>query len=389
MLKVLFLPFLSVSSGHHQVADALMEHILRIDPSIRCRKVDILRYGYGPLESVVSQIYLKWIHLWPSSYNWLYRKSVCDPTGKQTGFGLYAQLFRKFIERLLKEERPDLVICTHALPSRMVSQAKRRGRLAAPVVNVYTDFFINNLWGLNGIDFHFVPHASLKQQLVGHGIGEERVFVTGIPVHPEISGSKPQRNSQTSRFVILVTGGSLGVGLTAKLIRKLGHSGKIRYMVLCGKNKRLQSYLEKLRHPHITALPYVSSRREMNALYDQVDGILTKPGGVTISECLSKQVPIFVFHALPGQEQVNLQHLKHHRIIYQFDDWQKDGAIEEKLLEILACDSHREEHKLRMEQYCNGLTDRNLAALIPEILGSVTRERALEPDSDPQNPAFP
>ena len=37
----------------------------------------------------------------------------------------------------------------------------------------------------------------------------------------------------------------------------------------------------------------------MSALYDQVDAIMTKPGGVTISEVFQKQLPIFVHHYLP------------------------------------------------------------------------------------------
>ena len=45
---------------------------------------------------------------------------------------------------------------------------------------------------------------------------------------------------------------------------------------------------------HIKPLPYLSSRSEMNKLYEEVDAIVTKPGGVTISEALRKRLPIFV-----------------------------------------------------------------------------------------------
>ena len=43
----------------------------------------------------------------------------------------------------------------------------------------------------------------------------------------------------------------------------------------------------------------------MNVLYDKADAIITKPGGITITECLWKQVPIFVYEALPGPEEMN------------------------------------------------------------------------------------
>lgn len=47
----------------------------------------------------------------------------------------------------------------------------------------------------------------------------------------------------------------------------------------------------------------------MNQLYNKADAILTKPGGVTISEALQKKLPILVHTSLPGQEEINLDYL--------------------------------------------------------------------------------
>jgi processive 1,2-diacylglycerol beta-glucosyltransferase len=41
MKKIMFLPLLSIPSGHHQVADALIEHIKGIMPTALCKKVDL------------------------------------------------------------------------------------------------------------------------------------------------------------------------------------------------------------------------------------------------------------------------------------------------------------------------------------------------------------
>ena len=57
----------------------------------------------------------------------------------------------------------------------------------------------------------------------------------------------------------------------------------------------------------------------MNKLYDQVDAIVTKPGGVTVSEALRKRLPIFVHSVLPGQEQINLQFLKSQKLVFELD----------------------------------------------------------------------
>lgn len=81
------------------------------------------------------------------------------------------------------------------------------------------------------------------------------------------------------------------------------------YYVLCGKNDALYNYLLDNNNPNITLYRYIKSRGKMNELYCKVDGVLTKPGGVTISECLKKRKPIFIYNYLPGQEKVNMKEL--------------------------------------------------------------------------------
>jgi processive 1,2-diacylglycerol beta-glucosyltransferase len=57
----------------------------------------------------------------------------------------------------------------------------------------------------------------------------------------------------------------------------------------------------------------------MNDLYDQIDAILTKPGGVTISESLFKRKPIMIYDALPGQEEINLKQLKDLSLVFHLN----------------------------------------------------------------------
>ena len=52
------------------------------------------------------------------------------------------------------------------------------------------------------------------------------------------------------------------------------------------KNRKLYRYVRDLNNPYIKALPYIESKTEMNRLYAEASGIITKPGGVTISECI-------------------------------------------------------------------------------------------------------
>jgi len=95
------------------------------------------------------------------------------------------------MEHLVKEENPDLIICTHGFPSYLLSQLKAKGKCDVPIINVYTDFFINNLWGKEEIDFHFLPSEEVKKGLRAQSeIPLQNMMVTGIPVHEEITKAK-------------------------------------------------------------------------------------------------------------------------------------------------------------------------------------------------------
>ncbi|MFT4414099.1 MGDG synthase family glycosyltransferase [Fredinandcohnia humi] len=309
MKKVLFMPFLQLPSGHHQVADAIIESLTFIDPTLICHKVDILQYSYGKIEALVSSIYLKWIHLFPKTYSWLYRKSVYQNIEKDKEYVLFEILFKRFVYRLISESKPNLIICSHALPSYMLNKLKEQDILKTPVINVYTDYFIHSFWGLQHIDYHFVAHQSMKSFLLKKGVDEQKIFVTGIPVHPTLTKNLKKEVTPPTQITCTIMGGSLGVGAIEELSKMIQSTKNITFYILCGKNQRLFNKLKNLNHSRIFPLPYLSSREEMDALYQKTDVVLTKPGGVTISECLIKKIPVFIYHALPGQEEINLQEL--------------------------------------------------------------------------------
>ena len=121
---------------------------------------------------------------------------------------------------------------------------------------------------------------------------------------------------------VLISGGNLGVGAIDELLQIIAEVKpplRIQYSVLCGKNKKLYEKLRRMQKSHIIPYPYIDCRKKMNSLYDQVDAILTKPGGVTISESLFKRKPIFIFDALPGQEEINLEQLKKLGLVFHLN----------------------------------------------------------------------
>ncbi|QTM98896.1 UDP-glucuronosyltransferase [Sediminibacillus dalangtanensis] len=308
MKKLLFLPFLQLSSGHHQVADTIIDHMLDLDNRFICKKIDPLAYTFGKLENLISGTYLKWIQYLPQTYSWLYQKSVYDEPIAQKNFPLYDFLFTKAFKTLLEEEQPDAVICTHSLPSYIIGRLKQKEHLDVPLINVYTDFFAHHMWAKKDADMHFVSSRIFKDDLVKKGAHPDTIFLTGIPIHKAIKPS-PFRLPDQGKPTLLISGGSLGVGGLKRLIGDMKVHNCTCY-VLCGKNQKLYTSLQNEHSVSIRPLKYIESREQMNEIYDQVDAVVSKPGGVTISECIRKQKPVFIYHALPGQEEINLKLIK-------------------------------------------------------------------------------
>ncbi|MEH7158015.1 MGDG synthase family glycosyltransferase [Neobacillus drentensis] len=365
MKKILFLPLLQMQSGHHQVAEALMDLLKNHTNDLILKKIDLLSYTNKSLEKVITQGYLNWIRYAPETYNLAYKSFFYVPPTKKQSFKWYQSLFLKKMEQLLEEEKPDLLVCTHGFPSYLLSKLKMKGKCNVPIINVYTDFFINSVWGREGIDLHFLPSQDVKGKLMRRNqIPNEKMIVTGIPVHEEITKTThPKKHND--RLKILLSGGNSGLGGILKLADELKSSTNVDFMVLCGNNKKLYEEILSWDLEHIKPLSYLSSRAAMNKLYDEVDALVSKPGGVTISEAMRKRLPIFVHSALPGQEEINLRYLKNQKLIFELDH---KAYLENQLVSTLRNQKKMNDWEQAITAYQQGIELEK-----PEIVGLINR----------------
>jgi len=371
-MKILFLPLFNMPSGHHHVADALIGMINNRSDKIACRKVDILSYSSKRIEKAVSEIYLKWIKHAPHTYDWAYKHFAYSSSHKHRSFWGMEYFFLSKMEVLLQEERPDVVVCTHGFPSLLMSRLKNKGRCHIPVINVYTDYFINDIWGRQGINYHFVATLEVKKQMVEqYGLNEESIFVTGIPIHETfLSSNNMKRRNKSYAKTILVAGGSSGLGDIAGLLTHPDPDLDYHYIILCGKNEELYQSLKDMQNSKLEPLPYIASRVDMNRLYDQADAIITKPGGVTITEALRKGLPIFIHSALPGQEAVNLHYFKESHLVYELD---RETSFERQMATILNNDIEIRKWQRAVQAYFD-----NLSIFRPYLLFEFLYDRAVE-----------
>src|SRR5208337_2576628 len=88
----------------------------------------------------------------------------------------------------------------------------------------------------------------------------------------------------------------------------------VQIVTVAGKNDALRERLNRLTPPPHIRLINQGYVRNMHELLSICDLVITKPGGLTISECLAKRRPMLLYAPIPGQEERNADFALRHQI---------------------------------------------------------------------------
>ena len=103
-------------------------------------------------------------------------------------------------------------------------------------------------------------------------------------------------------------------------------------IVVAGGNKRLYRYLKR-RASHFNRKTVVFGYADnINELMSVSSFIISKPGGITISESFAKSLPVLIVRPIPGQEQMNTTHLVKNKVAIRIKDLQDLSAVVKELL---------------------------------------------------------
>ena len=315
---LLFL-YMVPETGHQKAAEAVMEAASHMDPRASCVGLDAANHSYPFLSTMFNRVYIQMLKRAPFIWQFLYdNPDIEEATREVRDLLTFLTSFRT--KRLLNRFHPAAVICTQAAPAVALAAERRRGHLPIPFVCVVTDFGVHSYWVHPEVDLYLVPHEEIKQQLVRKGIAENRVRVTGIPIRPTFGETMDPAEARLRlrlhphKSTLLVMGGSQGLGTTDELVSALSSIPMpLQTVVVCGRNRRLQKKLARLASnlPDFHVHGWI---RDAAAHMSAADLLITKPGGLTCSEALAKQLPMILANPIPGQEERNVRFLTRHRV---------------------------------------------------------------------------
>ena len=327
--KRLLVISVSAGSGHIRAAQGIEAHAHIRFPEWTVRHRDLMQLVPAYFRKIYTDLYLKLAGGLPEAWGWLYRKTDHEPTGSLT------ERCRRSLQRLsaqklfteIADYKPDAIVCTHFLPAELLADAVLQKRLDCPVWVMVTDFDLHQMWVHEGIAGYFVANEEISFRLESSGVPKSNIVVTGIPVMPEFV-NRPERDLCAANLglnpahkTLLIMGGGAGLGINCHLVNSLLNlQADVQIIVMAGKNKSLLDELHKLSSQwpgRLVAMGFTDKVPELMACADLV---ITKPGGLSTSECLVMGLPMVLINPIPGQEERNASYLLQEGVAQRADD---------------------------------------------------------------------
>lgn len=306
----------SAGTGHIRAGEALAKAAAAHPATGEVLHVDALRYTNKMFRRFYGQFYIDLVKSAPTLLGWFY-DSQDEPWKTEKMRLMLDRMNTGPLVRQIKKFKPDITICTHFLPSEILSYLIKHGKVDTQLSVTITDYYAHAMWLSRLIHHYFVATEESMEQLKNIGFPPECITVSGIPIDPVFCEPKERtalREKQGLRNdipMLLVSAGALGVSSAERIVEVLGKlTTPVQVVVICGKNEKLrQNVLDQLNH-HPEPVAHLNFKvlgytTEMDEWMKSADLYIGKPGGLTTAEAMSCGLPMVIYQPIPGQEERN------------------------------------------------------------------------------------
>lgn len=299
----------SIGGGHNEAASCLEKEYKK--HGFIVKKLDALLEINKTLDTLIIGSCKALINSFPKLYGGLYDISNKGRSNKLiTHF--FSKISKEKVYEIIVQEKPDLIISTHAFMVGVIGYLKKNRLIDIPFISVVTDYEAHRTYIDENVDAYIVGSDYTSETLVKQGISKNKIFSYGIPIKEEFLKNLRSISLKPSSFQILLMAGSLGLKGMKKVLKNIiDVEGNYNIIVVCGKNKRLKASIEReydelIKSHKITLYGFTNN---IPVIMENSDILITKPGGLTISEAIAKRLPIIIPYYIPGQEKENLDFL--------------------------------------------------------------------------------
>ena len=344
MKKILIL-YATYGGGHLSAAKSIKNYIDENYNDVEANLVDCIKYINKTINRVSTGVYKRLTKNAPWAWKRVYYNSEKGALSKISNGS--NRLMAKKLYHLFRDYSPDLVISTHMFATQMTSYLKKKGKIDCTLATVLTDFAPHEQWlvGHEYGNYFFVSHEGMKKSLIeDFHVDSNKIFCTGIPISNKFSQNfnteeiynlfKLNPNKKT---ILFFGGGEFGLGKskTTEVLQCLTkYLDTYQIIAISGRNPKMNTAFKEIAEKlndssSLKIYEFIDNVPEAMSISSLV---VTKPGGLTVSESLASSLPILVINPIPGQEEQNAEFLEQSGVAIWIKKSDSSDAIVEDLL---------------------------------------------------------
>lgn len=300
----------NTGGGHNAVAAALVESFRRL--GVSSDTADGLSFISQKASRFVSKWHTRFYRRYPKLYKAGYMSAENDAESNDRDNPVYRYMARgaRRLDRAIQDGGYDAVVCVHVIPAMMMTELRRQHETGPVFCFVATDYTCSPTVGGCTPDICVIPHEELTEEFVSCGIARETLLAAGIPVRAVFRerGDRAAARSELAlppegRHIVLMSG-SIGCGPMADIaaeLEKRMERGDFA-SVLCGSNRQM---LYALRRRGFRRVEAVGFTNRVHRYMDSADVLVSKPGGISITEAGTRGTPLLLADMVGGCETRN------------------------------------------------------------------------------------
>ena len=306
MKKVLLITG-SFGNGHIQVSNNLKDEFKKnYSSDVLIVESDLFLEAHPNLTPILKEMYLYSFSYFRDIYGYLYYAGK-----RQKHMSSYRYFSYNYLRKLVEKESPDIIVSVFPTPALSLLESTD-----IPIVNIVTDYYYHKSWLTKNAYRYFVANEDSKKAFVEAGVNSDKVKVFGIPINTNFDEKVDKKswyeenNLLLNKKTILLSAGAFGVTNNFEdVISNIMDIGNLQVVIICGKNNKFKMRLEKNFEgkKDIEIIGYTNDMREW---MQTSDVLITKAGGVIISEALASTIPLILLNPVPGQERENAKYFE-------------------------------------------------------------------------------
>lgn len=319
-LKILVL-HARVGNGHYKAAEVIRDKLEQSYPNATIYFEDGLEESSRLANFIAIKGYQNILKYIPEMFGSMYSKTdTPDKGAMEAAYKVINKYLTIRIKKMLREKQPDIIFSTHPFVTRMCAYLKRKGKTSAKLATLITDYAPHNMWvtEYSNIDKIMVATEEVKELCIKkYGVPDSKLLVTGIPIADRFFEKMDREKileefglDASSPIFLFFPGGGLGVGNSTELLKELLKCNlPYQLVVISGKNEKLKAEFEEIVKEDTRNIRVLGFTDKVPELMYIAEAVISKPGGLTSTECLISQKPMLIINAVPGQEEQNSSYL--------------------------------------------------------------------------------